>query len=81
MFIVLNSAFVPLQEIPNEAKNSTNWEEFQFLINELGNSSKYNAPTVNCHKSTLSKQKGDCVINVYRVSQKNEDKTCGGTLD
>ena len=40
LFFSLISAFVPWQGIPHEEKNSTEWVEFQYLINEFGNGSK-----------------------------------------
>lgn len=41
--LLLIGAFVPWQGIPQEQKNSTDWVEFQYLINEFGNGKGFDA--------------------------------------
>ncbi|XP_071487749.1 probable lysosomal cobalamin transporter [Diadema antillarum] len=41
--LLLVGAFVPWQGIPEAEKNSTKWEEFQYLINEFGNGKGFDA--------------------------------------
>ncbi|XP_063968000.1 probable lysosomal cobalamin transporter [Lytechinus pictus] len=41
--LLLIGAFVPWQGIPQEEKNSTDWEQFKYLINEFGNGKGFDA--------------------------------------